>query len=62
MMDNTWRTSSFSGNQGNCVETRFDGEMVHLRDTKDRTKPDHMFTMDEWKAFILGVKNGEFVT
>ncbi len=60
MMDQTWRTSSFSGNQGNCVETRFDGNRVHLRDTKDRSKPAHEFTPDEWRAFVAGVKNGEF--
>jgi len=60
MMDQTWRTSSFSGNQGNCVEARFDGEMVHLRDTKDRSKPEHVFTIAEWKAFVAGVKAGEF--
>ncbi|OGY33888.1 MAG: hypothetical protein A3C02_03860 [Candidatus Andersenbacteria bacterium RIFCSPHIGHO2_02_FULL_45_11] len=33
---------------------------VHVRDTKDTNDTTLSFTNDEWKAFIEGVKNGEF--
>jgi hypothetical protein len=55
-----WFKSSFSGG-GGCVEAAYlpDGG-VALRDTKDRTKAAHVYTRDEWQAFVTGVKNGEF--
>jgi hypothetical protein len=33
---------------------------VALRDSKDTTKPAHVFDRGEWGAFLAGVKNGEF--
>ena len=55
----TFRKSSYSGLT--CVEVGFaDDGMVHVRDTKDRTKPAHVYTPDEWDAFVKGVRNGEF--
>ncbi len=55
-----YRVSSFCPRNG-CVEVAVlaDGQ-VALRDTKDRSRPPHRFTRDEWSAFIAGVKNGEF--
>lgn len=64
-MDRTdvqWRTSSFSGNNGNtCVEVAFlaDGG-VAVRDTKDRSLPPHRYTAAEWGAFVAGVRVGVF--
>ncbi len=58
----TWRTSSFSGDNGNsCVEVAFlpDGR-VAVRDTKDRTLPPHRHSPAEWQAFVAGVRGGEF--
>jgi len=60
--DLRWRKSSFSGNGGaSCVEVaRHDG-MILVRDTKNRGKgPVHRYTPAEWRAFIAGVRNGEF--
>ncbi len=53
-------TSSFCP-AGSCVEAgvRPDGDIA-VRDTKDRSKPEHVFTRSEWDAFVAGVKNGEF--
>ncbi|MGH3615549.1 MAG: DUF397 domain-containing protein [Pseudonocardia sp.] len=52
--------SSFSGN-GGCVEVRRLGDGgVSLRDSKDASKPAHKFTPEEWRAFLAGVRNGEF--
>jgi hypothetical protein len=52
--------SSFSGT-GGCVEVRIlaDG-MIGLRDSKDISKPPHVFTEREWHAFVAGVRAGEF--
>lgn len=56
-----WFKSSKSNGQNNCVEVAFlDGGRVALRDTKDRTKPAHIFTAGEWVAFTEGVRLGEF--
>lgn len=44
--------ASNGGNSGgNCYE---------VRDTKDPNSPVLHFTKDEWVAFVLGVKAGEF--
>jgi hypothetical protein len=61
-VDPHWRTSSFSGNGGgNCVEVgqATDGTIL-VRDTKDRGRPAHRYTLTEWRAFVAGVGNGEF--
>jgi hypothetical protein len=56
-----WRTSSFTDN-GTCVEVADlpDGGRL-VRDTKDSGRgPILRFTEAEWRAFIAGVKAGEF--
>lgn len=60
--DLRWRKSSFSGNGGaSCVEVAGRDGMILVRDTKDHGKgPVHRYTPDEWRAFIAGVRNGEF--
>jgi hypothetical protein len=52
--------SSYSSDAG-CVEVQLlsDGT-VGLRDSKDTSKPPHVFTPREWHAFISGVRAGEF--
>jgi hypothetical protein len=57
-----WRVSSYSGNGGGtCVEVAqtSDGAIL-IRDTKDRSKAPHRYTAAEWRAFVAGVRNGEF--
>jgi hypothetical protein len=55
-----WFKSSASGG-GGCVEVaQMTGGRVALRDTKDRDKAPHVYTKDEWRAFVTGAKNGEF--
>jgi hypothetical protein len=55
-----WFKSKASGG-GGCVEVAHLPEGgVALRDTKDRTKAPHVYTRDEWQAFLTGAKNGEF--
>jgi len=56
-----WRKSSFSGGNGQCVEVaEVSGGGRFVRDTKDRSRPAHFFTDAEWRAFVQGVKAGEF--
>ena len=55
-----FRVSSFCS-YGNCVEVgRHREGAVHVRDTKDRTQQALAFTVEEWVAFVAGVKAGEF--
>ncbi len=60
MLDSTWRKSTRSGDNGQCVEVRRAGEMIEVRDTKDRSGPTLRFTLEEWAAFTGGTKDGEF--
>ncbi|MFC4068898.1 DUF397 domain-containing protein [Actinoplanes subglobosus] len=55
----TWRRSSFCNN-GACVEVAFFEGSVFVRDTKDPQREPIAYSSDEWRAFIAGVKGGEF--
>lgn len=57
-----WRKSSYSGhNGGNCVEVadNLPGGIA-VRDSKDPSGPVLTFTPAEWRAFVAGVRGGEF--
>ena len=56
-----WIKSSLSFANGNCVEVASlpDAE-VGVRDSKNTEGPVLRFTPAEWRAFIGGVRNGEF--
>lgn len=58
----SWRTSTFSQLNGNCVEIgRLLPDRVGIRDTKDNgTGPVLIFTDAEWGAFVAGAKDGQF--
>jgi hypothetical protein len=61
MTSPVWRKSSYSDN-GHCVEVADlpDGGRL-VRDTKlDEASPVLRYTAAEWRAFIAGVKAGEF--
>jgi hypothetical protein len=58
-----WRKSSFSqGNGGGgCVEVAvIPGGEVAVRDTKDRARTPHRHSAAAWRAFLTGVRAGEF--
>lgn len=42
------------------VEHKHDDHMVVMRDAADPDGDALYYTPDEWQAFILGVKDGEF--
>ncbi|MEV0383384.1 DUF397 domain-containing protein [Nonomuraea sp. NPDC050643] len=56
-----YRTSSFSGDNGDCVAFKDLGNgYVSIKDTKDPTAPTHTYSYSEWRAFTRGVQNMEF--
>lgn len=57
-----WRKSSYSsGNGGACVEVaRNLPDVVAVRDSKNPEGPALVFTPQEWRAFLDGVRADEF--
>jgi hypothetical protein len=48
-----WRTSSYSGAQGECVEVAPNlPHLVPVRDSKRPTGPALAFSPDAWRAFL----------
>ena len=57
----TWTKSTRSNGSGECVETaQLPGGSRAVRDSKDPDGPVLVFTPSEWRAFVEGVKDGEF--
>jgi hypothetical protein len=56
-----FRISSFCSG-GGCVEVgQLPGGPVAVRDSKDPERRTALqFSVEEWSAFVAGVKNGEF--
>ncbi len=62
MIDRTngiWRKSSHSNANG-CVEVARRSDGIAVRDSKDSDGPVLLFTHHEWRAFLAGVRDGEF--
>lgn len=58
-----WRKSGFSDEKGNCVviNTTLTPEgWVGLGDSKTPDGVIHAFTLGEFRAFVAGVREGEF--
>ncbi|MEO3742112.1 DUF397 domain-containing protein [Plantactinospora sp. B5E13] len=51
-LDATWRVSTRTGTQGQCVETRRVDHRVEVRDSKDRDGPVITFSPTAWTNFI----------
>jgi Domain of unknown function (DUF397) len=54
-----WQKSSHSNLNG-CVEVAVVGTGIAVRNSRDPQGPVLEFTPDEWRAFLDGVKEGEF--
>ncbi len=53
----TWRSSSYSSGNGQCVEVRDDRPgSVPVRDSKTPARPHLSFQADAWSAFIGAVR------
>ncbi len=56
-----WRKATASAGNGACVEVApIDDGGVAVSDSKDPAGPILRYTANEWKAFLLGAKQGEF--
>ena len=56
-----WLTSSFCGTS-TCVQAATIRGMVAIRDSKIQDSPVLEFSKDEFRAFVKGIKAGEFDT
>lgn len=59
MLNEVWRTSTRSQDT-NCVEVAYSGGAVLIRDTKDRAAAMVSVAPEDWRAFVDGIKAGEF--
>jgi Domain of unknown function (DUF397) len=55
-----WRKSSYSSNNGNCVEAALLPDMVAVRDSKDPNGTALTFSPQSWTALTKAIKDGEF--
>ena len=56
-----WVKSSLSFANGNCVEVAsLPGGEIGVRNSRESEGAVLRFTSDEWRAFLGGVRNGEF--
>ena len=61
MVKNEWTKSTQSGPwTDNCVEAKWTGTSILVRNSNDQNATMIAFNPDEWKAFIAGVKDEEF--
>jgi hypothetical protein len=61
MTDQTrWRKSSFSADQGDCVELAETADGIAVRNSKRPDGGTLTFTRAELAAFLAGAKAGEF--
>jgi Domain of unknown function (DUF397) len=58
--DGAWRKSKASNASGECLEVAFADAAVLVRHSHDQTGPVLTFSHAEWRAFLVGARNGEF--
>ena len=54
--DRDWFKSSRSSSNASCVEVRFAGDSVGVRDSKDRNGPTLAFDAAGWTTFLTALK------
>jgi hypothetical protein len=60
-LDERWHKPTRSGNNGQCVEARFLGDVVEVRNSNHPGAGTVSFTRAEWETFIDAVNlDGEF--
>ena len=58
--DGEWRKSTASQPGGDCLEVAIGTDVVQIRHSLDRSGATLAFTYGEWRAFLVGARNGEF--
>jgi hypothetical protein len=56
----SWRKSSYSAGDGNCVEVASVEDRVAVRDSKNAEIEPLVFSRQSWAAFISAVHGGDF--
>lgn len=56
----TWRKSTRSGDNGNCVEARHPDATVDVRDSKTPAGAILTFAPARWATFTDGIRHGDF--
>jgi hypothetical protein len=54
----SWRKSSYTSSEGNCVEVAFVDPAIAVRDSKDPGGPALAFGRRAWREFAAAVKRG----
>lgn len=54
----SWRKARRSVANGACVEVASGSEVIAVRDSKDPDGPILVATLDRWRAFVAGAKQG----
>ncbi|MFE0025504.1 DUF397 domain-containing protein [Amycolatopsis sp. NPDC059021] len=54
--ESAWRTSSYTGEQGNCVEVKL-AHTVGVRDTKDREGGQLRLRGAAWRALLTTIRD-----
>ncbi|TDB83622.1 DUF397 domain-containing protein [Actinomadura sp. KC216] len=57
-----WRTSSYSGGTGDCVEVADLAHLVAVRDSKDPAGPKLIFPTETWRSFTAQARAGACYT
>jgi hypothetical protein len=57
----TWRKSTASGHNGNCVEIAAVGDSILIRNSRNPLGSFLSFTRQEWRSFLKAVNNGDFI-
>ena len=55
----TWRTAR-TCDGGACIQVAASGPMILIADSKTPGGPALSYTVDEFREFIVGAKNGDF--
>jgi Domain of unknown function (DUF397) len=55
-----WIKSTASAQGDSCVEVASVSGLVAVRDSQTPDRPALLYTPDEWRAFMVGAKQGQF--
>lgn len=54
-----WRRSSYSADQGNCLEISTGRSFVLVRDSRDHCGPRLVLTLDQWRAMVRRMRHSD---